>query len=122
MDKHWGGLLVFVDHPLVPMDNNIAERAHRTPVVGRKNFYGSGSLWSGQLAAAMYTLLMTLKLHKINPRTWLLAYLQACCDAGNRAPQDIRAFLPWSMTVAELAAMRACPIAISPTVEGVDSS
>ena len=38
MDKHWGGLTVFVDHPLVPMDNNIAERAHRTPVVGRKNF------------------------------------------------------------------------------------
>jgi len=48
----------------------------------------SGSLWSGQLAAAIYTLLMTVKLHKINPRTWLLAYLQACCDAGNRAPQD----------------------------------
>ena len=74
MDRHWAGLLVFVDHPAVPMDNNIAERAHRTPVVGRKNFYGSGSLWSGQLAAAMYTLLMTVKLHKINPRTWLLAY------------------------------------------------
>ena len=38
MDRHWAGLLVFVDHPAVPMDNNIAERAHRTPVVGRKNF------------------------------------------------------------------------------------
>ena len=70
----------------------------------------------------MYTVLMTIKLHKINPRTWLLAYLQACCDAGNRAPQDIRAFLPWSMTAAELAAMRACPIAISPTTQGLDSS
>ena len=51
MDRHWAGLLVFVDHPWVPMDNNIAERAHRTPVVGRKNFYGAGGLWSGQLAA-----------------------------------------------------------------------
>ena len=114
MDKHWSGLLVFVDHPAVPMDNNIAERDHRTPVVGRKNFYGSGSLWSGQLAAAMYTVLMTVKLHKINPRTWLLAYLQACCDAGNRAPADIRAFLPWTMTPGELAAMRTCPVATLP--------
>ena len=126
MDRHWAGLLVFVDHPLVPMDNNIAERAHRTPVVGRKNFYGSGSLWSGQLAAAMYTLLMTVKLHKINPRTWLLAYLQACCDAGNRAPTDIRAFLPWAMTAAELAVMRACPVGVAaagvPTIEGLDTS
>jgi hypothetical protein len=32
------------------MDNNTAERAERGPVVGRKNYYGSGSLWSGQLA------------------------------------------------------------------------
>ena len=122
MDRHWAGLLVFVDHPAVPMDNNIAERAHRTPVVGRKNFYGSGSLWSGQLAAAMYTLLMTVKLHKINPRTWLLAYLQACCDAGNRTPSDIRAFLPWTMTASELAVMRSCPKASDPALEGVDSS
>lgn len=122
MERHWAGLLVFVDHPAVPMDNNVAERAHRTPVGGRKNFYGSGSLWSGQLAAAMYTVLMTVKLHKINPRTWLLAYLQACCDAGNRAPTDLRTFLPWTMTASELAAMRACPIATSPTIEGVDTS
>jgi len=57
VDLHQVTLSLFVDHPLVPMDNNIAERAHRTPVVGRKNFYGSGSLWSGQLAAAMYTVL-----------------------------------------------------------------
>ncbi len=122
MDRHWAGLLVFVDHPAVPMDNNVAERAHRTPVVGRKNFYGSGSIWSGRLAAAMYTVLMTVKLHKINPRTWLLAYLQACCNAGNHAPQDIRGFLPWAMTAPELAAMRACPIATLPTIEGLDTS
>lgn len=42
MERHWTGLTVFVDHPAVPMDNNVAERAQRTPVVGRKNFYGSG--------------------------------------------------------------------------------
>ena len=41
------------------MDNNIAERDVRLAVVGRKNFYGSGCDWSGQLAATMYSLLMT---------------------------------------------------------------
>jgi transposase len=44
------------------MDNNTAERDARLAVVGRKNFYGSGSEWSGQLAATMYSLLMTVKL------------------------------------------------------------
>ena len=36
------GLCVFVDHPHVPMDNNI-ERAGRPLAVARKNFYGSGA-------------------------------------------------------------------------------
>ena len=56
----------------------------------------------------MYTVLMTVKLCKLNPRTWLLAYLQACCEAGNRAPTDLQAFLPWTMTAPQLATMRAC--------------
>jgi hypothetical protein len=30
--------------------------------VARKNFYGSGSLWSGQQAAAMFSILATLSL------------------------------------------------------------
>ena len=126
MGKHWAGLMVFVEHPAVPMDNNAAERAHRSAVIGRKNFYGSGSQWSGQLMATMYTVLMTVKLSKLNPRTWLLAYLQACCAAGNRAPTDLRAFLPWTMTAPELAAMRACPLgtvaADIPAIEGLDTS
>ena len=52
LDKHWSGLTVFVDHQEVPLDNNTAERAQRGPVVGRKNYYGSGSLWSGRLVPA----------------------------------------------------------------------
>ena len=122
MDSHWVGLTVFVDHPVVPMDNNVAERAQRTPVVGRKNFYGSASIWSGQLAATMYSLLMTATLWKLNPRTWLSAYLQACGDAGNHAPLDIRAFLPWTMSAPELAAMRACPLGQRSLVQGWDTS
>src|SRR5665213_593031 len=97
MTVHWAGLTVFVDHPDVPMDNNAAERDARLAVVGRKNFYGSGAEWSGHLAATMYGLLMTVKLWRVNARTWLTAYLQACADHGNRAPPDINAFLPWTM-------------------------
>ena len=77
MKNHWSGLTVFVDHPWVPMDNNTAERAARLPVVGRKNFYGSGSEWSGQLAAAMYSSAVTVKLWGLNPRTWLSERLPA---------------------------------------------
>jgi transposase len=123
MTVHWAGLTVFVDHPGVPMDNNVAERDARLAVVGRKNFYGSGAQWSGQLAATMYSLLTTVKLWRLNPRTWLSAYLQACADNGNRAPPDINAFLPWAMDAATLAAMRACPPgARTRSTEGIDTS
>jgi len=110
MAVHWSGLTVFVDAPWVPMDNNAAERDMRGPVVGRKNFYGSGAPWSGQLAATMYSVLATLGLWQINARTWLGAYLQACADNGNRAPVDLGPFLPWAMNETRLAAMRATPL------------
>ena len=60
-----------------------------------------------QLAATMYSVLMTAKLWKLNPRTWLSQYLQACADNGARAPLDLEPFLPWSMPAARLKALRA---------------
>jgi transposase len=106
MSTHWSGLTVFVEHPEVAMDNNAAERAERGPVVGRKNYYGSGALWSGQLAALLFSLLETLKLWDLNAQMWLTRYLTACADNGAQAPQDLRPWLPWRMTESERAALK----------------
>ena len=95
---HWSGLTLFVDDPRIPMDNNVSERRLRGPALGRKNYYGSGSLWSGRLAAALFSLLATLKMWHINPRLWLLWYLQSCAAAGGQAPNDIQPFLPWNLS------------------------
>jgi len=98
LKRHWKGLTLFIDYPEVPMDNNEAERRERGPVVGRKNYYGSGALWSGQLAATMFSIVQTLVLHNINPHLWLMSYLEACANNGGKAPEDITSFLPWNMT------------------------
>jgi transposase len=95
---HWGGLTVFVEHPEVPMDNNTAERSERGPVVGRKNYYGSGAVWSGRLAAMLFSLFQTLALWGLNPRVWLTAYLTACAEAGGQAPAQSEALLPWNLS------------------------
>ncbi len=108
MTAHWGGLTVFVACPWVDMDNNAAERSMRSPVVGRKNFNGSGSEGSAELAATMYSLFATMKRWGLNLRTWLTAYLQACADNGNAPPADIGGLLPWQMDAKRLAQMRAC--------------
>ena len=72
---------------------------------GRKNYYGSGSIWSAQLAAMLFSILQTLVLWGINPRHWLRSYLTACAENGAGAPQDIDPFLPWSMDAARRAAL-----------------
>jgi transposase len=98
---HWSGLTVFVDHPEVPMDNNTAERCHRGPVLGRKNFYGSGSLWSGRLAAMLFSLFQTLRLWHMDVGKWLTAYLSECAKANGQPPPDPTFYLPWNMTAQE---------------------
>jgi transposase len=98
LGDHWTGLTVFVEHPEVPMDNNTAERSERGPVVGRKNYYGSGSVWSGELAAMLFSLFQTLCLWGLNPRLWLSAYLTACAEDGGRAPENVDRFLPWNLS------------------------
>ena len=122
MKTHWSGLGVFVKFPWVPMDNNVAERDERAAVVGRKNFYGSGAQWAGELAALMCSVLATLKLWDINPRTWLFAYLQACAENTHRAPSDLSDFLPWTMDESRLAAMRAGQSAPGALAQVFDSS
>ena len=98
LQEHWPGLTPFVDDPRIPMDNNLSERRLRGPALGRKNFYGSGALWSGRLAATLFSILATLKRWQINPRLWLTWYLQSCAEAGSKAPTDIEPYLPWNLT------------------------
>ena len=115
LHHHWDGLTVFVGRPEVAMDNNTAERTLRNPVVGRKNYYGSGSVWSAYLAARMFSVLQTVLLWGLNPHHWLSAFLQACADHGGTGPTDLSAFLPWQMMPErreELA--RPAPVTLSP--------
>jgi len=107
---HWSGLTLFVDDPRIPMDNNASERMVRGPAMGRKNYFGSGSLWSVCLTAAMFSIVATLKQWNVNPRRWLSWYLESCAASGSPVPEDVQRFLPWNLTAdrrAELTSLEA---------------
>ena len=112
--NHWAGLSIFVDYPDIPMDNNAAERDLRGPVVGRKNFYGSGSQWSGQLMAVLFTLFQTLVLWQINVKTWLFLFFRACAQNGGEPLDTVSAYLPWRMSDEELVMYRHPPSTAMP--------
>jgi transposase len=104
--EHWEGLMVFVDHPWIPMDNSEAERRMRIAALGRKNYYGSGSVVSGHFTASLFSIFQTLKLWNVNPRKWLTEYLQACADNRGQVPADLTCFLPWTMSKEQLARLQ----------------
>jgi hypothetical protein len=83
---------------LTVRSNNRAERALRTPVIGRKNFYGSGAQWAAHLAADVWTVTATAARHGIEPLALLTSYLQACARNGGTAPAGagLDPFLPWT--------------------------
>jgi transposase len=98
LQEHWSGLTLFVQDARIPMDNNRSERRLRGPALGRKNYYGSGALWSGRLAAGLFSILATLERWGLNPRLWLQWYLESCAEAGGKLPKDIEPFLPWNLS------------------------
>ena len=100
MRSHWEGLTLFLDYPELPMDNNLAERLLRTPVVGRKNFYGHQAAWSGELSAAIWSIQNTCELHRLDPLRYLTEYLTACAAKGGKPLEgsELDRFLPWMMS------------------------
>jgi len=104
--NHWDGLTIFVENPDIPMDNNEAERSLRNAVVGRKNYYGNGSIWSGLLTAMLFTLFQTLLKNDIDPKKFLAHYFQACAENGGRVPENVDEFLPWNLSEERKAAWR----------------
>jgi len=106
LSEHWTGLTLFVDDPKIPLDNNYGERLIRNPAIGRKNYYGSGSQWSGRLAMMMFSIFATLLLWKINPRTWLTWYFESCAANAGQAPADVENFLPWNVSADRLTKLR----------------
>ena len=93
-------------------DNNAAERALRRPVVTRKNAYGSRTEDAARLAARIWTITATAErapdpgpsLARLNPITYLTAYLDACGRTGGTPPTgpDLQRFLPWTATPDDL--------------------
>jgi transposase len=102
LKEHWSGLTLFVDDPRIPLDNNYGERLIRNPALGRKNYYGSGSEWSGRLAMMMFSIFDTLALWKINPQKWLSWYFEVCAANHGNAPTNPADFLPWNLSTARL--------------------
>jgi hypothetical protein len=62
------GFTKFLDDVDIPIDNNLQERLLRSPVVGRKTWYGTHSKQGAQTAAILFSIVESCKLNGVNPR------------------------------------------------------
>ena len=93
--SRWTALDRYLTDGRLEMSNNAAERAMRTPVLGRKNYLFCGSDEGGQRAACIYTITETAKMNGINPQTYLTDVLGRIAD---HPISKIDALLPWLWT------------------------
>ena len=69
--NNWENLLVFLEDPKIPLDNNISERALRTIALGRKNFLFVGNEQAGRNLAILQSLVSTCEANGVNPQSYL---------------------------------------------------
>ena len=74
--KNYEGLTRFIDTPEVPIDNNTQERLLRSPVIGRKTWYGTHSPRGAKTMAVMFSIIQSCHLNKVNPREYFPKIVQ----------------------------------------------
>lgn len=70
----WPRLSVYLDNPIIPIDNNLVENAIRPFTVGRKNWLFSGSPRGAEASAGIYSIIETAKANGLEPY-WYMRYL-----------------------------------------------
>ena len=70
MLRSFEGLTYFLNSEDIPIDNNSQERLMRSPVVGRKTWYGTHSRSGAETNAVLFSLVESCKLNKVNPREY----------------------------------------------------
>jgi transposase len=104
LDRQWDGLIAHRDYPMAGLDNNLAERTIRGPVVTRKNAGGSQNPGTARTAASIWTVTATVQMARLNIITYLTAYLDECGRNGGKplTGKALERFLPWNASPEDL--------------------
>lgn len=93
--NRWQALVRYCDDGTIEIDNSAAERALRGVALGRKNYLFVGADSGGERAAALYSLIETVKLNGMDPEGYLRQVLACIAD---HPVNRIDELLPWNMT------------------------
>jgi transposase len=100
--NHWAKLTLFLEHPGVPIDNNIVERSLKKAILNRKNALFYKSLNGAAVGDLFMSLIHTCELNGRNPFDYLTELQRHAADLS-MCPA---AWMPWNYreTLAQVAA------------------
>jgi transposase len=105
----WPKLTVFLEHPVVPLDNNRCENAIRPFVIGRKGWMFSDTVKGAVASANLYSLVETAKANGVEPHAYLTQVFERLPYA--RTVEDFESLLPWKFKAAQSAACQKSDVA-----------
>jgi transposase len=75
----WDSLEIYLQDPLIEIDNNLVENAIRPTALGKKNWLFFGDANAGERSAVIYSIIESCRRHGVEPYTYL-------CDVLSRLP------------------------------------
>ncbi len=94
--KLWDKLVMFLDDGRLSIDNNLAERAIKPFVIGRKNFLFSKSSLGATASGIAYSIIETAKANNLLPFQYLIYLFETLPNIDLTDFDELDACLPWS--------------------------
>ena len=94
--SRWDALLRYIEDGQIEIDNSAAERSLRGVALGRKNYLFAGSDAGGERAAAIYSLIGSAKLNRLDPEAYLRNVLTRIAE---HPICRIDQLLPWNINI-----------------------
>jgi transposase len=85
----WPGLLLYLDHGVIEIDNNSVENAIRPCALGKKNWLFIGDVKAGPRTAIFYSLIGSCLRRGLNPRAYLHWLFTRIAAEGTHAPHTL---------------------------------
>ena len=92
VSNHWTELRRYLDDPLLPIDNNLAEQQMKQVAIGRKNWLFCGSVSGGERAAGFLTLVSSAHRHDLD--VW--SYVNGVLKRLLAGETDYEQLMPWN--------------------------
>lgn len=96
---YWPYVMNVLDDGRLELSNNVAERAIKPFVIGRKNWLFSDTPRGAHASAAIYSVVATALANGLNPRLYVEWLLTEMPNAGHLTDEVVDGFLPWSASV-----------------------